>query len=870
MIGKTVSHYTILEKLGEGGMGVVYKAKDITLDRTVALKFLPARLADSEAERVRFLQEARAASALNHPNVATIHEIAEAEGETFLVMEYVDGVTLRTKVEAGSLSRKEAVQIAIQSADAIQKAHDSDIIHRDIKTENIMVTNDGRVKVMDFGLARLRGGTRVTKPGSTVGTAAYMSPEQIQGMEVDARTDIFSFGVVLYELFAGKLPFRGDHESALMYEVVNVRPLPLADVAANIDPELNRIVMKSLEKERDERYQSMREVLVDLKHYHRDSGEKIAARPPRMAERKGRREIRLSPVLLAAILVGCVALVAVLWFLLMDREPPLEPRRPAMLSKLTSKPGLEDEPSWSPDGKFIAYTTDERGNLDIVVQPVRGGQEIWVADSRADEAQPAWSPDGARLAFVSARDHDGRLSIILGMSRLGWYMNGKGGDIFLVPALGGTPVKLVENGYYPAWSPDGKEIVFQSNREGSWDLWTISLEGGLPKRLTSDELEEYHPHWSPEGDWIVYAAGDNRGPDFLRVVPAGGGEPINIAREDDWFVGPEWSTDGTEILFSSFKAGVLNIWSVPFSPGGEEVSPSRVTIGEGNDVNISVAPGGGTIAFATLRNTPDIWELTLPSGTLRQVTSETGYEDQPDPSPDGKTLLIESDRAGKLALWAVDMEGRVLSQVSSGETREPFARWSPDGSRMVYTTNEGSIVIQKYGDISAEKIVSVGAQPAWSPDGSRIAFGKPDGDGSNIWVYSFDSGDSIQITFGEGGKSFATWSPDGRQIAYQVQSGDVRHIMVVPSAGGTPVPLVTGDRENSHPHWSPTDPEQILFVRDHKNLFLVSVRTKKERQITRYEEANLIVDYPRWACDGKKVYFSLARKVGDLYILKNY
>lgn len=308
----------------------------------------------------------------------------------------------------------------------------------------------------------------------------------------------------------------------------------------------------------------------------------------------------------------------------------------------------------------------------------------------------------------------------------------------------------------------------------------------------------------------------------------------------------------------------------PFSSSGGEVSPSRVTLGEGNDVNISVAPGGNTVAFATLRNTPDIWELTIPSGELRQVTSETGYEDQPDPSPDGKTLLIESDRAGKEALWAVDMEGRVLSQVSSGETREPFARWSPDGSRLVYTNQETSIVVQKYGDISAKKIVSVGAQPAWSPDGSRIAFGRIDGEGSNIWVYSFDTGDSNQITFGDGGKGFATWSPDGQQIAYQVQSGDVRDIMVVPSAGGTPVPVVKGDRENSHPKWSPTDPDQILFVRDHKNLFLVSVSAGTEHQITHYVEANLIVDYPSWAFDGKKVYFSLARKVGDLYILKDY
>jgi Tol biopolymer transport system component/predicted Ser/Thr protein kinase len=870
MIGKTISHYSVLEKLGEGGMGVVYKAKDITLDRIVALKFLPARFADSEEERMRFLQEARAASALNHSNVATIHEIAEAEGETFLVMEYVDGKTLRAKTEPGPLTGKEPLQIAIQSADAIQKAHEKGIIHRDIKSENIMVTTDGRVKVMDFGLARLKGGTRVTKPGSTVGTAAYMSPEQIQGMEVDARADIFSFGVVLYELYAGKLPFRGEHESALMYEVVNVHPPLLADAVKDIDPEINRIVMKCLEKDRDERYQSMRDVLVDLRHHDRDSGDRIAVRPSLSAERKSSREGKLTPILLAIAAICMVALLAVIWIYVIDREPAQERRGQGMLSKLTSKPGLEDEPTWSPDGKFIAYTTDERGNLDIVVQPVGGGQEIRVADSPADEAQPAWSPDGGKLAFVSARDHEGRLSIALGMSRLQWYMNGKGGDIFLVPALGGTPVKLVENGYYPAWSPDGKQIVFQSNREGTWDLWTISLEGGVPERLTSDEIAEYHPHWSADGEWIVYGAGLNIGPHSLRVVPARGGEAIDIVQESDWVVGPEWSADGTRVLYSSFKAGFLNIWTVPFSPTGDEVVPTRVTTGEGNDVNISVAPEGTTVAFATLRNTPDIWELTLPSENLRQVTLETSSEDQPNPSPDGRILLIESDRGGTEAVWSVDMEGKILSQVSSGETREAFARWAPDGSRLAYTTIEGNLVVQKYGDISAEEIVPGGRQPVWSPDGSKIAFAQQDEEGSNIWVYSFATGESKQITFGPFAKTFSTWSPDGRQIAYQVQSGDVRHIMIVPSEGGTPVPLVSGDRENSHPQWSPTDPDQILFVRDHKNLFLASVGTTRERQITHYEEANLILDYPSWAFDGKKVYFSLARKIGDLYILKNY
>jgi eukaryotic-like serine/threonine-protein kinase len=279
MIGQTISHYKILEKLGEGGMGVVYKAEDTKLKRIVAIKFLPKRLSVHGEERERFIHEAQAASALNHPNICVIHEIDEVEDESFIVMEYMDGVTLREwirkKAEQSEgyrkLGMKEAIDLAAQIAEGLEKAHEKGIIHRDVKSENIMVTSDGRAKIMDFGLAKLKGVSKLTKTGSTVGTIAYMSPEQVEGIETDHRTDIFSFGVVIYEMLTGHLPFRAEHETAMMYEIINVEPQSLIDQHKGIDPELNRIVMKCLEKDREERYQSMREVAVDLKRYKRDS-----------------------------------------------------------------------------------------------------------------------------------------------------------------------------------------------------------------------------------------------------------------------------------------------------------------------------------------------------------------------------------------------------------------------------------------------------------------------------------------------------------------------------------------------------------------------------------------------------------------------
>ncbi len=271
MIGKTISHYKILEKLGEGGMGVVYKAQDIKLDRLLALKFLPPQLVASEAEKARFLQEAKSASALNHPNVCVIHDIQEEKGQQFIVMEYVDGVTLRKKFESKALSVNEAITYAIQIGEALKEAHSQGIVHRDIKSDNIMINSKNQVKVMDFGLAKLKGSLKLTKTSSTVGTLAYMAPEQIQGGEIDARSDIFSFGIVLYEMLTGQLPFKGEHEAAMMYSIVNEDPEPIQKYLPDTSSDLIHILNRLLEKTPDDRYQSMADVVIELRRLKKDT-----------------------------------------------------------------------------------------------------------------------------------------------------------------------------------------------------------------------------------------------------------------------------------------------------------------------------------------------------------------------------------------------------------------------------------------------------------------------------------------------------------------------------------------------------------------------------------------------------------------------
>ena len=314
MIGKTIAHYKVLAKLGEGGMGVVYTAEDTRLQRTVALKFLPHQTSSDENEQERLLHEARAAATLNHPNICTIYAVEEAEGERFIVMEYVKGMHLREKVQAGNISAEEALSYGIQTAEALQEAHSQGVVHRDIKTENIMVNERGQVKVMDFGLAKLKGALRLTKSRSTVGTLAYMSPEQIDGRDVDARSDIFSLGVVLYELLSGKYPFRGEHEAAMVYSIMNEEPDPVQKHIPEASSELIHIFNRALEKDPEDRYQSVQEMLIDMRRLKKDTGpvsRHSAATRPIPTQPVGRpkpRAPRWRIPLLAAL--GVVAVVA--------------------------------------------------------------------------------------------------------------------------------------------------------------------------------------------------------------------------------------------------------------------------------------------------------------------------------------------------------------------------------------------------------------------------------------------------------------------------------------------------------------------------------------------------------------------------------
>ena len=557
--GTRLAHYEIVGLLGAGGMGEVYRAKDTKLQREVALKVLPPDTAANPERRQRFEREARAVAALNHPNIVTIHSVDEVDGRLFLTMELVDGQPLSELIRPGGLPIDQLLAIATPLADAVSAAHARGITHRDLKPANVMVTSTRQVKVLDFGLAKLLDPSLVTDSmateapqvitgqGKILGTIAYMAPEQAEGKPVDARSDIFSLGVMLYEMATGERPFKGDTSVSTLAAIMRDTPKPVTEVNPAIPKELGRVIRRALSKDPERRQQTGKDLRNELDDLRKDleSGELTASTSQTAAVRAAAPAPRRMPW---AAVAGGLALMAALGAGVMwsKREPasvaPATSDAPVnvTVTSLTSEGGSEMFPSLSPDGKWVIYTRDElgTGQTDILLRAVGGQTAINLTkDSTADDSQAVFSPDGERIAFRSERD---------------------GGGVFVMGRTGESVRRLTTEGFNPSWSPDGASIVYASQstvvdsgaRSARSQLWVASTTTGERRQLATGDAVQ--PAWSPHGQRIAYwgLPNDSAQRD-LWTIAASGGEPVRVTSDPaiDW--SPAWSPDGRYLYFSS-------------------------------------------------------------------------------------------------------------------------------------------------------------------------------------------------------------------------------------------------------------------------------------------------------------------------------
>lgn len=877
MIGQTIQHYRVIGRLGEGGMGVVWLAEDIRLGRQVALKVLSTSLSADPAALDRFETEARLASSIAHPHIVSIYDVGSFGDGRFIAMELVDGQNLDRLLATRRLRVDEVVEWALQVADALAAAHRVGVFHRDVKPANIYIARGGYAKLGDFGIAKLfeqghdPGATMApgTTAGMVLGSPHYLSPEQAQGEPLDARTDVFSFAATLYEMLTGHRAFAGSSAAEVIASVLRENPAPPSRVHPEIPRALDAIVTKGLEKRREYRYQHMDDVVADLRRVKRDleSG-KIGDDPAQRSS--GRSRVGVRSVAALALLVGAIlgALIS-FWGLPPGRAGNAE-RRTYDLARVTSEPGLEDAPTWSPDGRSLAYTSDDNGHLGIWIRQIPGERSIRVGTSDVDEGHPTWSPDGNWIAFVSSRNRGGRFGIFLGSRPIEMYVAGQNGDLFVMPALGGTARKLADDAYDPSWSPDGSRLAFRSIRDGAWRLYTVALDGGQLAPIKGVEPRALAPAWSPDGDWIAYVAGASAATGWdVYAVPARGGTPVQITNDRATIaLAPAWSRDGRSIMYSSNRAGPVNLWRVAFNVARPAASqPERLTTGIGEDINPGAAPDGSSIAYATVHTAPDIWALDVGTRHLRQLTSETTVEDYPRLSPEGERLLFYSDRTGADEVWMMRLATRELTRVSrSGGTQNA---WSPDGRHVAYGTSKGLQLVDLNGGEGRTLAAGLGvAYPAFSRDGRRIAFQGWNGHDYRLYQVPVDGGQAQLISTPVGEPGNPSWSPDGRTIYFQLDQFGRRNIWSASLETGQARQLTQGDADDAHPDVS-SDGARLLFLRHHGDLYVMPADgTGAPQLLFAAREHNQLVEWPAWGSRDTTVVFSLAQMTGDLFLLR--
>ncbi|HVN78659.1 MAG TPA: protein kinase [Terriglobia bacterium] len=797
LLGQQLGSYQILSLIGAGGMGVVYKARDTRLNRSVAIKVLPQDQVIDPERKQRFIQEARAASALNHPNIITIYDIGSDSGIDFIAMEYVAGKMLSQLIPRKGMQLSEALKVAIQVADALTKAHSAGIVHRDLKPGNVMVSEDGLVKVLDFGLAKLtevesgEGPTRTSQPqtetGTIIGTVSYMSPEQAEGKKVDVRSDIFSFGAVLYEMVTGQRAFAGKSNLAILTAILREEPKPASQIVKGLPHELEKIIQRCLRKDPGWRFQHMDDVRIELGELKQeyDSGGLTGTTPVGPASQSLALQAWKRWVWVGAAFVVVAITIAALLF----RGPTRKPQAALEVVPLTSYVGFEQSPSFSPDGNQVAFSWngDKQDNYDIYVKMIGTANAVRLTTDPADDISPAFSPDGRSIGFVRvSKEH----------------------AIFIVmPAIGGPERTVAEVAIPPevaiprdvvygpgplfAWLPDGKWVVV-------YGLALLSTETGEMSSLTLPPTEsplDSSPAVSPDGRTVAFCRRNSYQWSDIYLLNLTedlkpNGEPRRLTSLKGFIFGSAWTPNGKEIIFGSFFFGSgSSLWKVPASGAGE---PEHLAFTGGDARFPSISRSGNRLAYERAVFDSNIWRLLL-SGLATAASppsrfiASTRIDYASQYSPDGKRIAFESDRSGVWGIWVCNADGsNAVELISRAGASCGNASWSPDGQRIAFNLDTGGNTDIYVNRASGGKPIRLTTDPAddeagsWSRDGNWIYFETTRTGRWEVWKVPSGGGKEVQVT--KAGGNMAYESLDGKVLYYwkEVDSG----IWKMPVSGG--------------------------------------------------------------------------------------
>jgi Tol biopolymer transport system component len=838
-LGATLGHYEILSLRGRGGMAEVYLARDVRLGRRVALKLLSARLLSEPTHLRRFLREAQAASALNHPNIVTIYEIGTERGLHYIAMEYVEGPTLRERLRA-PLEPAEAVQIALQALSGLEAAHRSGVVHRDVKPENIMIRADGVVKLVDFGIARI---ARVagadadpvahTETNTIIGTPRYMSPEQARGRPTDSRTDIFSFGVVLYEMLAARPPFGGVTSAEVFAALLEREPPPVRELPPAIAHTCDRLFARALAKSPEDRYRTVGEMAADLRRMEKQ----VAAMAPLATIEANRRpqsfrtRRRIGAIAAAALAVT----MAVAYWL----EPPRLnwfARDEALVSKpITSFPGTKEWVSFSPDGSQIAFAwsgPEGNGNHHIYVQVIGAGEPVQITHAPQDELFPQWSPDGKQIAFARS---------------IGWK-----NYIYIVSALGGRERSLGEAGKGLAWFPNGKELVSAGppGREGPGGLVRVSVDTGQRRRLTDARQPDSLPVVSPDGRMVAFTRSQTTSAREVFVIPADGGEARQLTFDKRITNGQAWTADSRELVFSSDRKGVGILWRIAARGG-----PPRLLSMVGDPGTYPVISlRGNQLAYIERSQDTNIWRYKgpgyradgelAPFGSPEPFIASSQEDDSPAISPDGSKIAFVSTRTGSQEIWACDPDGSHAVQLTRFDgTSVGSPSWSPDSRTIAFDARvAGYPAIYLVGldgapprQLTLDKSNNV--VPNWSHDGRWVYYCSGRTGTYQIWKQPPEGGKAVQVT--RGGAFDSLESPDGKLLYFRRGSGEAG-VWSVPVDGGPESPVSEFSQASNWRAWGVTQQGFYFIVRqpgDRQTLRFYSSRTRRTVPVATLDKA---------------------------------